>query len=600
MKYRLLVPFLLAVLTLASAAEPVFKLHGVFSSNMVLQRDKPITIWGWAPSGAEVSVKFGDESAKGAAKGEKGRWEVKFPARGASAEPHTLTVTTADEIITLENIVIGDVWVMNGQSNMAWGLTKTLDADLESIQGDLPLLRGLDIAPNEQSTLQDDIPLEKMPNGGWVVSTRENAGTFSAIGFAFGARVQRALGIPIGIIDNARGGASIESLVPYRKFEELPIAADYLAHLKTRIAEFDAEAVIERKWQKELARAKSKGVPEEKWPKKGGMEMLRSWDIPGMSPSDAGACYNGMFGAFKGLNIKGVLFHQGYNNAMASNCRPKRYRALVSLMVEGWREDFNDPTLPVGIIGFCAGSIPQTDENFEVWSVAPGAYIREAQRLGLTDLGNAENTAFLPAYDVQIPGLHPFKKKDHGVRAARWALNRIYGLEVAWDSAELIEVQENGDHMILTFDKKVMPDDMSTTIEGFSIAGADGNFYKAYATWPKGKDQGIWNTANKSFDATKVIVWSPMVKKPAWVRYAWAVSPMGNLKVDGKAWAPLHSFRTDELDWPEEGPEVTAVSRGDMKINSEDAAERLEFRRSEEAKIAVEILERLKTLGSVE
>ena len=91
-----------------------------------------------------------------------------------------------------------------------------------------------------------------------------------------------------------------------------------------------------------------------------------------------------------------------------------------------------------------------------------------------------------------------------------------------------------------------------------------------------------------------------MVKKPAWVRYAWAVSPMGNLKVDGKAWAPLHSFRTDELDWPEEGPEVTAVSRGDMKINNEDAAERLEFRRSEEAKIAVEILERLKTLGSVE
>lgn len=581
--------------TLISASAVALKAHGVFSSHMVLQRDKPIKIWGWAGDGAKVSVSFGDESAEATAEG--GRWEVEFPAQEADAEPRKLVIKSGDESIEMENIVIGDVWVMNGQSNMKWGLAKTLQVDLESAQADMPLFRRIGIVPNEQSTLQQDIPTEKIEGEGWMVSDPETAGSFSAIGFAFGSRVQRALGIPIGIIDNARGGASIESLVPAHKFDDDPVAAAYMAHLQTRIDAFDAEAEVERQWQNALNRAKSKGVPEEKWPKKGTVDSLRSWNIPGMSPSDAASCYNGMFGAFKGLGIKGVLFHQGYNNAMGSSCRPNRYRVLMRLMVEGWREDFEDPDLPVGVIGFCAGGIPQTRDNFEVWTVAPSAYIREAQRLGLAEVGDPENTAFLPAFDVQIPGLHPFKKRDHGERAARWALNRVYDLKVGWDSAKLVSAEREGDRMILTFDKKVMPDDMSTAVEGFAIAGPDQKFYLAHATWPSTKDAGIWNTANKSFDATKVIVWSPLVPEPSAVRYGWATSAMGNLKVDGKAWQPLHSFRTDDWDWPEVGPEEMALSRGDMKQLNTEAAERLEFRRAEEAKRAVEILDRLKTLG---
>ena len=598
-----LIASLIVITAGASAADnQALRVHNIFGSNMVIQRQKSITIWGWAPAGQKVSVRFGEAKAEAAAAGQMGRWEVTLPAQEANPVGQKLLVTAGDKTIEMENILIGDVWVMNGQSNMAFGLRGTLHADLETATAHLPLLRRVGISPNESETLQVDIPSDRIT--GWTVCTPETAGGFSSIGYTFGSRLQRALQIPIGIIDNARGGASIESLVPRHKFKDHPLAARYLAWVDKRRAEFGWDAAVKgliEKWEKTVAQQRKKGVPEEKLPPKPTRKDLRSWSVPGRSPSDAASCYHGMFGVFKGLNIKGVLFHQGFNNAMSSVCRPKRYRVLMKLMVEGWREDFKDPTLPVGVIGFCAGSIPQTRENFEVWSVSGGAYIREAQRLGLSDLKDPATTAFLPAYDIQIPGLHPKKKRPHGVRAARWALNRIYGMKIDWDAASLVSAERRGDRMLLTFDKPVMPDDMSMVLEGFSIADKSGKFYMAHAAHPLKKDVGIWNTANKSCDTKTIHVWSPLVKGPLAVRYAWAISPVGNLKVNGKQWLPLHSFRTDTWDWPEsEDPAEGLVDRAKSRAMNQEAAERLEYRRMEEAKRAVEVIERLKTLGKSE
>ena len=598
--FSILLTIALCTSCTGDAAAGTLKTHGIFSSNMVIQRDKPIRIWGWAKPGQKVSVQFAEEKAEATADDETGRWEVTFSARQADVTGLKLIVASGDETIEMDNILIGDVWVMNGQSNMAFGLGATYRADMEAATAHLPLLRRVGIAPNESYTLQEDLPADRVD--AWTVCTPETAGGFSSIGYTFGSRLQRALQIPIGIIDNARGGASIESLVPRHKFDDDPVAARYLEWVEKRRAEFDWDAAIKpliEKWEKEVALQREKGLPEDDLPPKPIRKNLRSWSVPGRSPSDAAACYNGMFGAFKGLNIKGVLFHQGYNNAMGTSCWPKRYRVLMKLMVEGWREDFGDPTLPVGVIGFCAGSIPQTRDNFEVWSVSGGAFIREAQRLGLSDLEDPANTAFLPAYDIQIPGLHPAKKWAHGVRAARWALGRIYEMKIDWDSASLVSAERNGDCMVLTFDKKVMPDDMSTIPEGFSIADESGKFYMAHAAYPLKKDVGIWNVANKNFDATQIIVWSPLVKEPLAVRYAWATSPMGNLKVNGKPWLPLHSLRTDDRDWPEnEDPAESLVDRTKSRAMNTGAVERCEYRRMEEARRAVEIFERLKKLGN--
>jgi sialate O-acetylesterase len=612
---------LLAAFCPAQEATPPGKLkvHAIFASNMVLQRGKPITVWGWAEPGKTVSVTFGKPGLSGLPRSGKdgvmvadplapvtldavadaaGRWQAGFPAHEANFGPLSLTVASGNEKIGMENIAIGDVWVMNGQSNMAFPLGKVQESDIESAQAHLPLLRFFAIDPNEQSELAEDIPAERIATGGWAVSDPETSREFSAIGYVFGARLQRALQIPIGVIKNARGGASIESLVPGHKFDDHPLAKRYADHVKERIAAFDPQAESELIWQRQLARAKGKGLPEDKWPKKPvNAENLTSWNIPGKSPSDMASCYNGMFGVFKGYNIKGVLFHQGYNNAMASNCRPKRYRVLMKLMVEGWREDFNDPALPVGVIGFCAGGDPQTDENFEREALGGAAFIREAQRLGLADVGDPANTAFLPAYDIQVPGLHPAKKREHGERAARWALDRIYKMSgVDWDSARLVSAEPQGDMMVLKFDKSVMPDDWSTIIEGFSIAGKDGKFHQAHARFPL-KRGGRPGGNARQCDTATIRVWSPLVKDPEAVRYGWATSPLGNLKVDGKPWLPLQSFRTDSWDYPEVEDPAVLADTGGKKAYTEASAFGDE-RRLKEAEVAKEIIERLKTLSA--
>jgi len=585
--------------SLADAAS--LKLHAIFTDHMVLQREKPITIWGWAEAGDKVSVTFGDELAEATAAsdagnataaGDAGRWEVTFPAREASTEPITLTVKCGDETIQISDILLGDVWVMYGQSNMAWPLSKTTGGDIALVQANIPLLRHFKIKTNEQATLQTDIRAEAVEHGGWQVSTPETAGDFSGIGYHFGANLQRSIGIPIGLINAARGGASIESMVPVHKFDDDPIAKRYADSVDARIAEFDPRATALQVWENQVNRAKSQNKPEADWPKKPeGHENLTSWQTPGKSPSDRASVYNGMFGVFKGLQIKGVLFHQGYNNAISGNCRPKLYRVLTRLMIEGIREDFSAPDLAFGIIGLCAGGNAQNVDNFEEESRDPGPYIREAQRLGLADVENQTNLMFIPAYDVRIPGLHPEKKREHGERANRWALAKVYAdTGVKWRDVEMLSCEPVGNEFVLTFSASMIDDTRNSIPEGFSIAGEDGKFYMAHARYAAGK-------GHPSNFPNVIRVWSPLVEKPVALRYGWARAPMGNLKMMGHPDRPFPSFRTDEWDFPEsDDPTVSLVGRGEGNAMKADAAERLERRRTEEAKRGLEVLEGIKRL----
>ncbi len=567
---------------LCSGAADALKTHGIFRSNMVLQRDKPITVWGWAPVGTEVEVSFGKRSAKGKAAEGKGRWQVTFDSQSANSEGQELVVKAGKEVIRMENLLIGDVWVMNGQSNMAFALKAVYQNTFESAQAHLPLMRHVRINSYAESEHVETDLEEKDLNGNdtdknWRVVTPEVALEMGAIGYVFGSRVQRALQIPIGIIDNSRGGASLESLVPRHKFKEHPMAAEYLAWVEKRHAEFDWDEALKKpleKWEKTVADQRKKGVAEDELPPKPTRETLRSWNVPGRSPSDAASCYNGMFGVFKGLNIKGVAFHQGFNNAMMNtSCKPKLYRILMKLMVDGWREDFNDPQLPVAIIGLCAGGQAQTRLNFEVVGFSTAAYIRESQRLGLADVKDLANTAFIPSYDQKIPQLHTKKKKELGLRSARWALKTIYGMDnIVWDTAQLLSATPADGKILLTFDKPVQPDDFGSELEGFSIAGESGVHYLAHAVHVQVRDK------NQRYK--QILVSSPLVKEPVSVRYAWARAPMGNLKVNGIPWQPLHSFRTDAIDFT---PEV-AHQDPDGKTKNSEAVKALKTQAAEALK----------------
>ena len=198
--------------------------------------------------------------------------------------------------------------------------------------------------------------------------------------------------------------------------------------------------------------------------------------------------------------------------------------------------------------------------------------------------------------------MYRWYKNFKGERAARWALNDVYGKNICWETANLVSAMPEGDHMVLTFDNDVMPENMGHIPEGFSIADKSGKFYMAHAAYPLKRDDGVWSVANKNCDTTKILVWSPLVKEPVAVRYAWARSPIGNLKVGGKPWQPLQSFRTDSWDWPEsEDPMKEALDRDKMKDMKMDALQRLEFRKVEEARLAGEILKhRDKMMGRKE
>jgi len=588
----MLVMALLPAMCGAATTSPAqtLKVHSIFGSNMVLQRGKPIKVWGWGKPGQAVSVQLGKDKADTKAATDKGRWEVTFPAREASAEPQKLTVTAGGEKIEMDNIVVGDVWVMYGQSNMAFPLGKVSNRDVESAQANLPNLRLFSIATNEQADPQEDINREAIDTHGWAISTPQTALEFSAIGLAFGAEVQRSIDIPIGLIKNSRGGASMEALVPPQKFQEIPSGKALMESINAKRATFDIRAEGLKAYEIQLKQAKDKKLPEDKWPKKPeNGENLRSWNVPGKSPSDPGSVYNGMFGVFRGYNIKAVLLHHGYNNAMTGNCRPKFYRWMTKALIEGVREDFKDPTIVYGVIGFCAGGKPQSEEDFELQPPGP-AFIREAQRLGVEDLKDPLKNGYIPAYDVQVPGLHPSKKVEHGHRAARWALNKFYDKKAQWDEAKLLSVKTEGDEMIVTFDRRVHTDNGSPIIEGFALAGEDGKFYKAYARN---------STVGDFWTAAKIIhVWSPLVPKPVALRYAWGHSPLGNLKVNGHQDMPIPEFRTDSWDLPESEDLTDKGLTREFGIQwKDDGQARLDYRRTEEAKRALEIMERLKTLG---
>lgn len=198
----------------------------------------------------------------------------------------------------------------------------------------------------------------------------------------------------------------------------------------------------------------------------------------------------------------------------------------------------------MAVIGLCAGGDAQTPRNFEVEGLSTAAYIRDSQRLGLADVKDPEHTAYIPSDDQRIPQLHTQKKKELGLRTARWALKTVYGKNITWDTAKLVSAVPEGRTMVLTFDRAVYPDDMSPIIEGFSIADRTGTYFMAEAAIRPAKDKA---SANR-----QIVVSSPLVSEPVSVRYAWARAPMGNLKVDGKPWQPLHSFRTDDIDFPAE------------------------------------------------
>ena len=538
------------------------RVHNSFGDNMVLQRDKTLRIWGWADKTEAVTVAFGGQTQKTIADA-NGRWSVTLAPSEANSDPQVLAIKGPANTITLKNVLIGDVWLCGGQSNMEHELVSIYHADVEIPSAHYPTIRVMAIPQGERDNPQDNMEKQHQFNawsrsirkkGMWEVCAPETARHFTGIGYLFGRRLHMVSQIPIGIVDASRGGTTVETWTSSASLKKIPEAEGLIAEVAKRRAQreqnFNAENELKervRVWGVESEeRAKLELSPI---PKPTGLHTG-----PGPDRNDPGVNYNAMMAPLRGMVLKGIIFNQGHNNA-DWNCRPALYGKAIKAMIGDWRNVFGEEDLPFGIIALVSGSSPQTLDDFERMAIMDsGPYVREAQIAAHKDL---KNVGFTAAYDQQMNFYHTFNKRLLAERIARWALNTQYGLGVGWKPALLVAHEKQGSTIVLSFDKAVEQlYQNKRPIVGMSIAGEDRHFYPASARpFVKGKDKN----GRDMIDLTKLVVWSDLVPNPQSVRYAWARNPLGNLgnSAHMERMIPVPTFRTDQ--WPIPfGPEYDA------------------------------------------
>ena len=528
-------------------------LHNLFQSNMVLQRDKPVSLWGWAAPGEQVSVTVAANSGTATAADDRS-WKVTLPAMPANSEPVTVTVKGKDKSLTLENVLVGDVWILGGQSNMEFPLSKVENGNLEIVSANFPKIRILTVpaaagpaAPKGFARLHEwsDWSGQHFRKGDWDVCSPEIVSDLSAIGYVFARRVHMASGVPIGVVDLSRGGTTVETWTPdpvIRQIDTEPVKK-LLAEWDQKVAAWDSKKDLEdqiqrhKQWVEKMTKD-GKPIPADR------KEPAELRPGPALDANRPGNCYAGMIGPIEGLAVKGAIFHQGFNNCFNGEEGTKMYRDVFPKMITAWRAAFNDPELPFGILSLCTADEKQSLDNYSEKMADVGALIREAQYQTFLEFHKAgdKHIGYTSTYDLRRRWYHPQLKLPAGERIARWALATEYGFakQLGWMPPKVDEMKVVDGSIQLTMDMAVNGVDDGGPIEGFSIAGEDRQFHPATAEHQvTGKDQK---------NQKVLVLTSPMVPQPLHYRYAWARNPMGNLQVLGNTDIPFATQRSDT--WP--------------------------------------------------
>lgn len=530
----------------------------LFQSNMVLQRDKPIAIWGWATPGESITANFGNHQQTVTAADDR-KWKLELPAIKANSQPQTLTINGAESTLTLRNILVGDVWVLGGQSNMEFPLDRIENGQLEIVSAHYPKIRILTIpAANGPVNKPGFSRLHEWSGwfgrhyrkGDWDVCTPEVVRELSAIGYVFARRIHMASQVPIGVIDASRGGTTVETWTPtpVLKTIDSPRVQTLLTDWDQKVADYDAQADLEdriKNFRQKVARFEKEGkqLPANE------IEPTDLHPGPPMDQNRPGNCYASMIAPIAGLQVKGAIFHQGYNNCFNGTEGTVMYREIFPQMIAAWRTAFNDPDMPFGILSLCTDGPVQTLDNYSEMMSNPGPYLREAQYQTFLDLYNAgdRNIGFTSTYDLRRRWYHPQLKIPAGERIARWALATQYGFDKAirWKPPMVTQMKVDDDQLVLMLDEAAAAVDDGGPIFGFAIAGNDRNFHPATATHlVTGKD----DRGRPKKDKMTLVLSSSMVPQPKHYRYASGRSPLGNLQAERITDVPFATQRSD--DWP--------------------------------------------------
>ncbi|MCA9047439.1 MAG: sialate O-acetylesterase [Planctomycetaceae bacterium] len=486
---------LLSVLSLPTSVRADLKLPNIFGDHMVVQQKAPIKVWGLTGPGQKVTADLAGQSASATANAE-GRFELHLPELSAGG-PHTLTVK-ADETKTFSDVLVGEVWICSGQSNMQWSVNAANDPDLEKLAAKHPNLRMINFP---QVGTQEPVWTHDRQ---WQVCTPDTVGNFSAVGYFFGRQLLDTLDVPIGMINNAWGGSACEAW----------INRDVLS------ADEAYKPLIER-WQQmessfETLSAKNDRSDDEN-------KQLDNLKRLMGGNSRPGNIYNGVLKSHLGYTIKGAVWYQGESNAS----RAYQYRTLFPLMISNWRQEWGQGDFPFYWVQLADFKNEVSEPADSDW-----AELREAQTMTMSRLSNTGEAVIIDIGEGK--DIHPKNKVDVGRRLARWALAKDYGTPIAYHSPQYREMKRDGNRIVLSFEHVDgggwRPFDVREPV-GFAIAGEDRRFV---------------NAAAKILQDGRVEVSADGVTNPVAVRYAWADNPVCNMY--DNAGLPLTPFRTD--DWP--------------------------------------------------
>ena len=492
---------------LLPAARADVTLHKLFSDHIVLQRDAKVPVWGWADAGEKVTVSIAGQS-KSATAGADGKWSVKLDPLKVGA-PQTLTAK-GKNTVTVNDVLIGEVWLCSGQSNMGMTVQGAQNFAQEKESAAHPLLRMFTVRSGSAIT-----PQEKC-EGAWQVSTPETVGGFSATAYFFGRELQEKLKIPVGLINSSVGGTAIEAWTSMDAMKPLPELAPMLDMWEKQIAAGQTPEALAKyaeamaKWKEAAEKAKAEKQPVPKAPGTSGRQPLDN-----NRPANL---FNGKIAPLVGYGIRGAVWYQGESNATNGAL----YALQLPLLIKDWRTRWGSE------FPFAWVQLP----DFQAHATAPDgpsgwAIVRESMTKSLA----VPNTGMTINLGIGEAGnIHPKNKQEIGHRLALWARAKVYGEKIPYSGPLYSGHEIKGSEVIVRFNHT---DGGLKQKEGelnsFVIAGADQKWH-----WAKSRVEG--NT---------VIVSSPEVPAPAAVRYAWASNP-DVILFNGEG-LPAGPFRTD--DW---------------------------------------------------
>jgi sialate O-acetylesterase len=503
----------LSFLALLTTAHAEIRLPAIIGDNMVLQQKQANPIWGWDTPGTKVTVAFNGQTKTGEADA-KGKWTVKLDPVPASAKPATMSIqgTTSKE---LKNILVGEVWICSGQSNMQWSVSQSYDADLEIATAKFPNIRLISVPQVGTQEPQDDF------KGAWAECSPANAGEFSAVGFFFGRTLHQALDVPVGLIDNAWGGSAAEAWVRRDVLEKDGRFTTLLADWDKRAKDLGSDAA-KQNYEKALA-AWKKRAEEAKAAKREFRERAPQSPQQQLGGNHRPAnIYNGVLHPTIGYGIKGAIWYQGESNAS----RAYEYGYLFPLMIQHWRDEWKQGDFPFYWVQLADFMSEKPEPGESSW-----AELRESQTKTQNAIKNGGQAVIIDIGEGR--DIHPRNKRDVADRLVRWALAKDYGMKIPYRSPEFKSIEITGNKAVVTLDtfgSSLYSFDDAVNIKGLAICGEDKKW-----VWATGKLVGT----------DKIEVSAPGVAKPIAVRYAWSDNPVCNLF--SKEGLPVTPFRSDSF-----------------------------------------------------